>query len=259
MKASALDRIGLNVADLPAAIAFYETALGFSASAIEQGDAALLGVRSVRRALLSRGRQRVELTQCDPPGAAYPDASAANDLWFQHCALATGDIAAAYARLRTAAFTPISRDGPQALPGGVAAFKFRDPDGHPLELIQFPESDPATAGGIDHSAISVGDVERSIAFYAAELGLTERAWQVNTGPAQDALDGLAKVSVDVVALAPQAAAPHVELLGYRTPQGRAGPPRLLSDIATTRLVFRAERAAGARVLRDPDGHVSVIG
>ncbi len=258
MKALALDRIGLNVADLPAAIAFYETALGFSASAIETGDAALLGVQSVRRAMLRRGRQRVELTQCDPPGAPYPSGSAANDLWFQHCALATGDIATAYARLRAAAFTPISRDGPQTLPGGIVAFKFRDPDGHPLELIQFPDGDPATAGGIDHSAISVRDVERSIAFYAAGLGLTERAWQVNTGPAQDALDGLADVSVDVVALTPVAAAPHLELLSYRVPQGRARPPGLLSDIATSRLVFRAERGAGTRVLRDPDGHVSVV-
>ena len=208
-----LDRVGLNVSDLPAAIAFYETALGFSAAAIEPGDAALLGVASVRRAVLRRGRQCVELTQCSPPGAAYPDASAGNDLWFQHCALATDDMAASYARLRAAAFTPISRDGPQALPGGVVAFKFRDPDGHPLELIQFPAADPATAGGIDHSAISVSDVGRSVAFYAAELGLHESARQVNTGPAQDALDGLAGVTVDVVALAPEVAAPHVELLG----------------------------------------------
>ena len=277
MTALRLDRLGLNVSDLPAAIAFYETALGFSAAAIEPGDAALLGVVSVRRAVLRRGRHCVELPQCSPPGgggggglfgvctpgrprrgAAYPDASAGNDLWFQHCALATDDMTASYARLRAAAFTPISRNGPQALPGGIVAFKFRDPDGHPLELIQFPAADPATAGGIDHSAISVGDVGRSVAFYAAELGLTESARQVNTGPAQDALDGLAGVTVDVVALAPEVAAPHVELLSYRTPRGRAGPPRLLSDIATARLVFQAEHAAGKRVLRDPDGHVSVI-
>ncbi len=258
MKALRLDRVGLNVTDLPAAIAFYESALGFSASAIEPGDAALLGVQSVRRALLRRGRQCVELTQCDPPGAAYPEASASNDLWFQHCALATGDIAAAYAGLRSAAFTAISTNGPQALPGGIVAFKFRDPDGHPLELIQFPNGDAATAGGIDHSAISVSDVERSIAFYAAELGLTERAWQVNTGPAQDALDGLAGVTVDVVALAPAVAAPHVELLGYRAPRGRSARAGLLSDIATSRLVFKAEGATETSVLRDPDHHVIFV-
>ena len=258
VKARSLDRVGLNVRDLPMTIAFYEAALGFSASPIEPGDAALLGVRAVRRALLRRGRQCVELTACDPPGAAYPKDSASNDLWFQHCALATDDIAAAYARLRSAAFTAISTNGPQALPGGIVAFKFRDPDGHPLELIQFPASDPATSGGIDHSAISVGDVSRSIAFYAAELGLAERARQVNTGEAQDALDGLHAVTVDVVALAPATAAPHVELLGYRTPQGRSAPMGLLSDIAASRLIFKAEHPAETRILRDPDNHVIIV-
>ena len=258
MKARSLDRVGLNVRDLSVAVAFYEAALGFSASAVEQGDAKLLGVRSVRRALLRRGGQCLELTACDPPGAPYPEGSASNDLWFQHCALATGDIATAYARLRSAVFTPVSVDGPQTLPGGIVAFKFRDPDGHPLELIQFPDVDPATAAGIDHSAISVSDVARSVAFYASVLGLVERARQVNKGPAQDALDGLAGVSVDVVALAPEVAAPHVELLGYRTPQGRSAPQGLLSDIAASRLIFKAEHPTEASILRDPDGHVCVI-
>ncbi len=257
VKVLRLDRIALNVRDLAAAISFYETAFGFSASPIEPADATLLGVQSVRRALLRRGRQHLELTQCDPPGAAYPEHRASNDLWFQHCALATTDIAAAYAQLRTAPFTPISTHGPQALPGGIVAFKFRDPDGHPLELIQFPAPDPATAGGIDHSAISVSDVSRSIAFYTAELGLTEQARQVNTGPAQDALDGLPGVTVDVVALAPAQPAPHVELLGYRAPLGCAAPGGHLSDIAASRLVFAAE--GPARVVRDPDGHVCLAG
>ena len=258
VRARSLDRIGLNVRDLPAAIAFYEVALGFSASAVEPGDAKLLGVHAVRRALLRRAAQCVELTECDPPGAPYPEGSVSNDLWFQHCALATSDFPVAYAQLRTAAFTPISDHGPQALPGGIVAFKFRDPDGHPLELIQLPAGDPATSGGIDHSAISVSDVARSVEFYVAELGLVERARQVNTGKSQDLLDGLHAVTVDVVALAPATAAPHVELLGYRTPRGRPAPPGLLSDIATSRLVFKAEHPTETRILRDPDNHVIVV-
>ncbi len=258
MKARSLDRVGMNVRSLEASIGFYEAALGFSASAIGPGDAALLGVHAVRRAVLRRGRQSVELTECSPPGAAYPQDSGSNDLWFQHCALATGDIAASYARLRSAAFTPISADGPQALPGGITAFKFRDPDGHPLELIQFPDGKPLTAEGIDHSAIAVSDVARSVAFYMVELGLAERARQVNTGPAQDALDGLAAVTVDVVALAPAVAAPHVELLGYRAPRGRAAPMARLSGIAASRLVFKVDGRVEARILRDPDGHICVM-
>ena len=47
-------------------------------------------------------------------------------------------------RLSRFPFTTISRNGPEALPGGVVAFKFRGPDGHPLELIQFPWPDPRT-------------------------------------------------------------------------------------------------------------------
>ena len=99
---------------------------------------------------------------------------------------------------------------------------------------------------------------RSVAFYAAELGLAERARQVNTGKAQDSLDGLHAVTVDVVALAPATAAPHVELLGYRTPQGRSAPTGLLSDIAASRLIFKAEQPAETRILRDPDNHVIII-
>lgn len=248
----------MNVADLPAAIAFYEAALGFSASPIGPGDAPLLGVQAVRRALLRRGGQCLELTECDPPGAPYPEGSASNDLWFQHCALVTSDMQAAYTRLRSAAFTAISTNGPQTLPGGIVAFKFRDPEGHPLELIQFPDGDPLTAGGIDHSAISVSDVASSIDFYTSEFGLAERARQVNTGPAQDALDGLQAVTVNVVALAPAEAAPHVELLGYRAPSGRAKPAGLLSDIAATRLVFKTAGNPEPRILRDPDGHLCAI-
>jgi len=49
---------------------------------------------------------------------------------------------AAHARvLADARAQPISQDGPQTLPpvdGSVRAWKFRDPDGHPLELLWFP-------------------------------------------------------------------------------------------------------------------------
>ena len=90
----------------------------------------------------------------------------------------------AYRRLcSVSGWTAISIDGPQRLPassGGVSAFKFRDPDGHPLELLAFPDgawpahwqarSNGDLALGIDHSAISVSDSARSIAFYEA-LGL----------------------------------------------------------------------------------------
>jgi catechol 2,3-dioxygenase-like lactoylglutathione lyase family enzyme len=267
-----LARFALNVGDLAASIDFYGHALGFTvaqAPAEDPGLATLLGVTGLRSARLRRGSQILELCACDPAGAAMPDGSRSNDLWFQHCALVSTDIAADYARLLHVAFTPVSRRGPQTLPGGITAFKFRDPDGHPLELIGFPTPDPATLGGIDHSAISVADPERSIAFYASQLGLRVTARQRNQGPAQDALDGLDDVAVDVVALAPAIASPHVELLSYRRPPGRAGTIRP-GDIAASRLVFAPVAGpqnasvtlpAGGGVLRllhDPDGHIVLL-
>lgn len=267
-----LDRVSLNVADLAAA-RFYAAALGFEAAPAVDADprlANLLGAHALRVVLLRRGQQRLELAMFDPPGTLYPADSRSNDHWFQHCALVTDDIAAAYGRLSRFPFTPISRNGPEALPGGVIAFKFRDPDGHPLELIQFQRPDPRTEGGIDHSAISVADAERSIAFYAARLGLSVQSRQVNRGPAQDALDDLDDVAVDVVALAAKSPAPHLELLAYRMPRGRASPISGPSAIAASRLVFATDAldnwdgavtladGARARLIQDPDGHALLL-
>lgn len=268
-----LDRVSLTVADLAAAAAFYTDALGFEATPSVAADpclANLLGARTLRITLLRRGQQRLELAMFDPPGPSYPADSRSNDLWFQHCALVTDDIEAAYRRLSRFPFTPISRHGPQALPGGIVAFKFRDADGHPLELIEFPRPDLRTDVGIDHSALSVADPDRSIAFYAAELGLSVQSRQVNSGSAQDALDDLDDVTVDVVSLAAKSPVPHVELLGYRTPRGRASPIVLSSSIAASRLVFATDSLDGwdsavtltdggrACLVRDPDGHTLLL-
>jgi catechol 2,3-dioxygenase-like lactoylglutathione lyase family enzyme len=268
-----LDRVSLNVADLAAATAFYVGAFGFEAAPAVDADPGLvrlLGARALRVVVLRRGPQRMELATFDPPGPLYPADSRSDDLWFQHCALVTDDIAAAYQRLSAFPFTPISRHGPQRLPGGVVAFKFRDVDGHPLELIQFPRPDPRTEGGIDHSAISVADAERSIGFYAERLGLSLQSRQVNRGPAQDELDDLDHVVVDVVALAAKSPAPHVELLAYRAPRSRASLIAPPSAAAASRLVFAAHGvdhwdgavtlANGARVclVHDPDGHALLL-
>ena len=272
-RALQLDRIGFNVSDLSAATAFYTRALGFVATPAYDADPALaklFGIRALRLVRLHRGRQVLELSACDPPGASYPANRHSNDIWFQHCALATNDIAAAYEQLQQVCFTPISRNGPELLPGGIVAFKFRDPDGHPLELIQFPKPDHRTCGGIDHSAISIADPVRSVAFYTSRLGLAVQARQVNTGPSQDALDDLNRVTVDVIGLTPQISAPHVELLRYRTPPGMGASQTRPNDIAASRLVFTTEGLDGLKgtvrlsdggqvlMIRDPDGHTLLL-
>lgn len=293
-KALRLLRVGLTVTDLARAAAFYEGALGFEAAG-EPRDAgsdftAALGLEGAHATVqrMRLGAQEIVLTAFTPPGRPYPPDSTSCDLWFQHIAIVVGDMAAAHARVVAhGGATPISEGGPQRLPpasGGVTAWKFRDPDGHPLELIAFPPgSGPeawrgidrdALTVGLDHSAISVADAGRSAAFYEGALGLGRVSQQVNRGPEQERLDGLPSDVVDVVALAPaDEATPHVELLGYHVPRGRPIPPGMrANDVAASRLVFEtndlptlaaalgmedgvASPGAPYLLARDPDGHL----
>ena len=121
-----------------------------------------------RRSLLRLGRERIELLEfTDSAGRPYPPDSTSTDLWFQHMAIVVNDMTDAYQRvMANRRFRPISRNGPVRLPdssGGVTAFKFRDHDGHPLELLAFPEGRVPGAWrtangtgsflGVDHTAI----------------------------------------------------------------------------------------------------------
>ncbi|MGH8599038.1 MAG: VOC family protein [Burkholderiales bacterium] len=292
-------RIERNTADLDRATAFYRDALGFRIDDVSSESPAWMRLPGIditpsRCARLSLGEQRLDLTEF-PDAAPYPADSTSSDLWFQHCAIVVDDMDAAHARVMQYGATPITRDGPQTLPpstGSVTAFKFRDPDGHPLELIAFPcgVGDPvwqsaraqSSTLGIDHSAISVGDVARSITFHEL-LGLQMAARGVNRGAEQRLLDDLADAEVDVIAMQATASrTPHLELLGYRMPHARTVPPASLTAISADRLIWQATnldmlldaitdadftdvilasgRAAGSSVavLRDPDGHLSVL-
>jgi len=251
------------VADLARSRAFYTEALGFveveSPAALHPLLAEAWGGAPSGLLRLRLGAQTLLLARCDAT-PAQPD-DGADDPLFQHIAIVTRDIAGAWQRLLAhGPLRTISREGPQRLPersGGVTAVKFRDPDGHPLELLAFaPGALPrrwAAAGdgltlGIDHSAVTVTDADRSIDFYRRELGLERRSRQCNQGPEQAGLDGLVGPVVDVVSLAPAAPSPHLELLGYRFPRVArrpAGGPR-----ATT--IWQGD--GDARLLTDPDHH-----
>jgi catechol 2,3-dioxygenase-like lactoylglutathione lyase family enzyme len=283
------------VARLPVAIEFYREALGFEL-ARKPGPAdpawvEVLDAEQLQSAELRLGEQTIRLTEAIPAGQPYPAGSTAADLWFQHIAIVTAGMPAAYARLQKHRPVSITSGGPQLLPpttGSVTAYKFRDPDGQPLELLQFPPwtgvarwqaATTQPTMGIDHSAISVADADASIAFYCDLLGFTLAARQTNQGPAQEKLDGLPGAVVEVVALNPREATPHLELLAYRTPRGRANPAPLQgADIAADRLVLEVDdltailhRLPGspprlhqlqngdkAALLPDPNGHLLVL-
>jgi len=251
------------VAAEPTRLAAFYRRIGFDvgeAAPIPAADMKLLRLSGAgSRIPMLLGRSRVDLESFDRPGRPYPADTTACDAVFQHLALVTDDAKAAWCLARDAGATPISRECPVTLPesaGGVTAIKFRDPEGHPLEFLQFlrgTNSDWKGTGimGIDHSAISVRDVAASRHFYVRH-GLSEAGATVNHGPTQDALDGLDGVEVDVVPMNPAEKPPHVELLGYRHPVGRALHPLSANDIAATRIVWRSNADA---LIRDPDGHL----
>lgn len=220
----------------------------------------LLGLQGQgARTSLRLGEERLDLDSYTVPGRPYPTEATAADLCFQHFALVTDDAAAAWKRAAVLGATPISTRVPVMLPpstGVAAAMKFRDPEGHPLELLQFPDNQNGRwAGtgllGIDHSALSVSDVAASRRFYES-LGLSVARPTLNSGPTQMALDGLGDVEVDVIPMLPHRNTPHVELLGYRKPIGRPASVLATNDVAATRIVWTAKRD---ELLGDPDGHL----
>lgn len=247
-------------------VAFYAT-LGFTISdphLISADELAMLGMVGVgTRWPMQLGDAVVELDFYDQPGSPYPHDADAASICFQHLALVTDDVEAAWSRALSAGGPLISDAGPVTLPkssGGVTAVKFRDPEGHPLELISFP--DAAKKGwhgsgmlGIDHSAIVVSGRAESEAFYTAH-GLTCGDASLNQGSEQAALDGLESPVADVVPMKPQTAHPHVELLHYRQPSGALFAPLAVNDVAATRIVWQDGLPA---LLRDPDGHLHQIG
>lgn len=296
--ARALERIERNTTDLDRAVTFYRDALGFEvidANPRRPAWTRLPGANATPSGttLLALGAQRLSLTAFRGAGR-YPPDSTACDLWFQHCAIVVRDMPIAHARVIRHGATAITQGPPQLLPpstGAVTAFKFRDPDGHPLELIEFPRGtgDPVWQSarahrmvlGIDHSAISVSDTACSIRFYEL-LGLRVAARGVNRGVEQQQLDNLSHVEVDVVAMQGRARSPHLELLGYREPRGRPRRDARTTAISADRMAWQvcdvgvlldalddagsadaviargSVDGATVALLRDPDGHLVVL-
>ena len=249
-RACRIVRFNRVVSDLQRAEAFYRDALGFRTIPLEPMDMLTLEAvgpgRPAADAIAMRlGQETIALVRFEMPGLRYPPDSRSNDLWFQHLAIAVRDMDAAYTNLvRKPGWQPIGHGGPQQLPpsaGGVRAFKFRDPFGHPLELIWFPpgqgrpvwheSNDGALFLGIDHSALSIRSTFGSQTFYRS-LGLRVSSRSFNHGTEQANLDGLKEARVRVTGLRPESAGgPGLELLGY-DPPGRAAIDAAPEDTVT---------------------------
>jgi catechol 2,3-dioxygenase-like lactoylglutathione lyase family enzyme len=249
------------------------------------------------------GDEYIELTEfLAPIGRRAPEDARSNDHWFQHIAIIVSDMNRAYAWLRQHRVKHAST-GPQRLPewnktaAGIEAFYFRDPDGHPLEILAFPSDKGAAKWhvptnrlflGIDHTAIVVSHTEASLRFYRDTLGMHIVGESENYGTEQEHLNNVFGARLRITSMRTEEG-PGVEFLEYLTPlDGRAYPgdehandlvhlqTRLLgnnitdvtSDLRKTHSVFistvvvelqdASARFRKAVLVRDPDGHAIEI-
>ena len=131
----------------------------------------------------------------------------------------------------------------------MTAFKFRDHDGHPLELLAFPEGRVpgqwrAVNGtgpflGIDHTAIAISDSARSARFFGSVFGFKPEPGPRPVGPNKPISTTSNDVHVSVTRLAPDLPAPRLELLHYHVGTRRPVPPGTASnDIVATHCAVR---------------------
>jgi catechol 2,3-dioxygenase-like lactoylglutathione lyase family enzyme len=295
----------MTVADMDRSVDFYIHVLMFQ----KQGENhrrgpeidELYGVPNarVRAVQLKLGDESLELIQfIGAPGIPIPGDSRSNDLSFQHVAIIVSDMDRAYAILRQNHVEQIS-PYPQRLPdwnpnaSGITAFYFRDPDGHPLEILKFPagKGDPkwqAANGrlflGIDHTAIVVANTQASLEFYRNLLGLHVAGESDNYGFEQEHLNNVFGAHLRITSLRSSKGI-GIEFLEYITPRdGRPASAKasatdishhetvlLVDDIAAVNAGWMGAKNHGvfvkqvgdsellfhesqAELIHDPDGH-----
>jgi catechol 2,3-dioxygenase-like lactoylglutathione lyase family enzyme len=302
---TSVDAISLTVKDADAEAAFFSRVLSFEKVAETEvsGDdyehlEGVFGLR-MRVVRMRLGDEFIELIEyLAPRGRPIPVESRSNDRWFQHVAIITSDMERAYQWLRKNRVEHAS-SGPQRLPdwnlnaGGIKAFYFKDPEGHVLEILQFPngkgdarwhQSSDKLFLGIDHTAIVVADTDASLAFYRDALGLRVAGESENYGTEQEHLNNVFGARLRITALRADKG-PGIELLEYLAP--RDGKPYPMESRASdlwhwqTRLTVTSAEQAAQRlrerktrfvsqgvvtlaaaeqasiksfIVRDPDGH-----
>jgi catechol 2,3-dioxygenase-like lactoylglutathione lyase family enzyme len=273
-----VEAIQLVVHDLPAERRFFTRALDFH-------DLGELSMNGQAVETLQLGNERLKLVRYSKPASdsAIPSTARSNDRDFQHVAIIVSDMGRAWAQVIRFNPRKVSAS-PQVLPawnpnaGGIAAVYFRDPEGHPLELLHFPTGKGAPQWhaasplflGIDHTAIAVTDTATSTRFYEA-LGLTVRGHSNNYGIEQERLSGVPGAHVAITAVRFDGA-PGIEFLQYLHPLRSQPPERAgFGDLVATRTLLIEPNAVamckrfapvdtftGGCIVRDPDGHLVEI-
>ena len=303
---AAVEAVGMTVSDADRSLEFFTKVLSFEkVSDVEVAGTeyehlqGLFGLR-MRVVRLKLGEEFLELTEyLTPTGRPIPVDSRSNDRWFQHIAIITSDMDRTYQWLRKNRVQHAST-GPQKLPetikpaAGIRAFYFKDPDGHALEVLQFPADKGAAKWhqhsdklflGIDHTAIVVSDTDTSLRFYRDVLGMSVVGESENFGTEQEHLNNVFGARLRITALR-AASGPGIEFLEYLAPRdGRPAPSDEKANDLThwqTKLVTTDASAMAGRLrsgrfslvssgviqmpdsslgfekgflVRDPDGHV----
>jgi catechol 2,3-dioxygenase-like lactoylglutathione lyase family enzyme len=236
--------VGFTVKDLDRQVEFFEDVLHFKKvaeySLDRQSSEALFGLETdgTRIAVLRLGDETLQLMHFEgTTGREIPRTSKSNDLWFQHIAIVVSDMQEAYRRIREHDLQFVS-SSPQTLPdylpaaAGITAFYFQDPEGHVLELIQFPEGKgnpkwQAKNGqlfmGIDHSAIGIDKTSVSLPFYTDILGLKKGGNSENYGTEQEHLNQVFGAHLIITGLHAGEGI-GVEFLDYLSPPGGLAYP-----------------------------------
>jgi catechol 2,3-dioxygenase-like lactoylglutathione lyase family enzyme len=301
----AVESVGMTVADADRSIDFYSRVLSFqkvSDVELEGSDYEHLeGVFGLRMRVVSMrlGDESIELTEyLTPKGRPVAIDSHSHDRWFQHVAIITDDMDRAYVWLRQNRVQYVS-PAPQTLPSyikaaaGIRAFYFEDPDGHPLEVLEFPpdkgnakwrQSNGKLFLGIDHTAMVVANTSVSLGFYRDVLGFRAVGESENYGPEQEHLNNVFGARLRITSLR-SVEGPGIELLEYLTPGDGHNLPadehandlvhhqtRLVTDdieaasrtlqerhyqLVSSALVTLPKAEIGfhfALIVRDPDGH-----
>ena len=241
---SNIQYVAMTVANLEQSVKFYSEVLSFQK--IKDTEVAgedwekLQGVFGLRMRIVQMqlGQEVIALMEyLTPQGRPIPVDSRSNDRWFQHIAIVVSDMDKAYQQVHKHNIKHTSTS-PQQLPewnkklGGVKAFYFKDPDGHNLELIQFPPDKAAEKWlkdterlflGIDHSAVGVKDAKASFGLYCDRLNLELMLQAENYGNEFEHITGVFGSRVQVNSMKGDAGI-GFELLEYIAPTNGRNMP-----------------------------------